>query len=119
MEKLHIAPTPWTILQEGTEDDCITRTIIASGNRPRNLSEVALVTTGSFTDEVEADNAKLIAAAPDLFQALMMAKETIKIWHLMGNDDMGAWALYQSSPEMKVINTAIEKVVSGEKWEAK
>lgn len=118
MEKLRIAPTPWTILQEGTEDDCIIRTIMASGNKPRNLSEVAIVTTGSFTDEVEAANAKLIAAAPDLYQALLMAKETIKIWHLIIADN-AAWEQYQSSPEMKIINGAIENVVNGDKWEAK
>jgi hypothetical protein len=62
-------PGPWKLLTEGEDNDFTTRTIIIDGP-PRNLSEVCIVTTGSFTDETEEANAKLIAAAPDLLAAL-------------------------------------------------
>lgn len=70
MEKVNHVLGPWKILEEG--DDFITRTIIIDHVKPtpRNLSEVCIVTTGSFSDEVEEANAHLIAAAPDLLEAL-------------------------------------------------
>ena len=60
-------PQPWNLLTEGDEDTCIVRTVIKPGGA-RNLSEVALVTTGSFSDEVEAANAQLITMCPELLK---------------------------------------------------
>lgn len=49
------------------------------GNRPRNLSEVALITTGSYSDEVEEANVKLIAAAPELLFQVQQAKTILEV----------------------------------------
>ncbi len=49
-------------------------------------------------------NAYLIAAAPELLEALKFARNTIEIWH-----GEVAWPEYQSSPEMKMINSAIAR----------
>lgn len=47
----------------------------------------------------------LIAAAPDMLEALKTAKETIRAWH-----GPNAWEIYDRvSPEMRVINEAIAK----------
>ncbi len=59
---------------------------------------------GSATIEEMEANAHLIAAAPDMYEALKRAKETIHIWH--GNL---AWEVYQQSPEMIAINEALSK----------
>lgn len=76
MEKLKHTPGPWKLLTEGDEDTCIVRTVMGPGNQPRNLSEVALVTTGSYPDDVEEANARLIAAAPDLLEALQVIRDS-------------------------------------------
>ncbi len=50
-------------------------------------------------------NAQLIAAAPELLEALKTAKEAIRAWH--GPNE---WDIYdRASPEMKAINSAIAK----------
>jgi len=49
-------------------------------------------------------NARVIAAAPEMLAALEKAVETIKAWH--GDD---GWDLYQHSPEMLAINSAMAK----------
>ena len=57
-------------------------------------------------------NARLIAAAPEMLEALKKAKETIRAWNGMGHDEKSErflWDAYQKSPEMKIINDAIEK----------
>lgn len=55
-------------------------------------------------EEHHAD-AALIAAAPELYEALKEAKEIIRIMH----GDL-AWGIYdQHSPEMKRINNALAK----------
>lgn len=61
-------PGPWTILTEGSEDDCIVRTVMGSRKAARHMNEVACITTGSFDDQTEQANAKLIAAAPELLE---------------------------------------------------
>jgi hypothetical protein len=55
--------------------------------------------------EVQAANAALIAAAPDLLEALRAAREAMK-----ANEEIsGTWDLYQHSPEMRLINAVIAK----------
>lgn len=67
--KTQHTPGPWKLLTEGDEDTFIVRTIVIEG-KSRNLSEVAFITTGSMSDDVEEANAKLIAAAPELLTSL-------------------------------------------------
>jgi hypothetical protein len=83
-------PGPWHVFIEEDEDnEFITRTIMSSGNRDRNLSEVALMTTGSFDDDTEAANARLVACAPELLTACESAfllignmnQKDHPIWH--------------------------------------
>jgi hypothetical protein len=61
--------------------------------------------------ELANANARLIAAAPDLLEALKAATRTIREWHGMGMGatEAQAWALYQASPEMQQINAAVAK----------
>jgi hypothetical protein len=55
-------------------------------------------------------NANLIAAAPELLEALKEAKELIRFFH--GDP---AWEIYDSSsPEMKRLNAAIAKATGAE-----
>lgn len=67
---------------------------------------------GLSSDEAAAiqdANARLIASAPDLLDALKTAKETIRAWH-----GPNAWEIYdRASPEMKVINAALLKAEGG------
>lgn len=58
--------------------------------------------------------ANIIAAAPDVYEALKIAKETIHSQHVimcirLPDGGKKIWELYQQSPEMKKINEAIEK----------
>lgn len=55
---------------------------------------------------------QLIAAAPELLDALKRAVETIRVWHNMGHyagEADHVWQLYQRSPEMQQITAAIAK----------
>lgn len=62
---------------------------------------------GDSKEEAEA-NAKLIAASPELLEALIEAKRTIKALH--GD---AAWDIYDAqSPEMRKINSAISKATN-------
>jgi hypothetical protein len=57
-------------------------------------------------------NAKLIAAAPELLNALIEAVKTIRLWHGFVEavpTEAKSWNYYQGSPEMKRINEAIKK----------
>ena len=44
--------------------------------------------------------------ALEMYEALLKAKETIKIWH---NTPDFVWAAYQVSPEMTIINEALAR----------
>jgi hypothetical protein len=86
-------PSPWTV-QRGINDWDI------------------LVGNARLAGYIEREaNARLIAAAPDLLDALILAVATIRAWHGMGMGpaEPNAWFLYQDSPEMKFINAAIVK----------
>lgn len=64
----------------------------------------------------QKENGRLIASAPDLYAALVKAKEAIRAWHSMGHYEGEAdhvWQLYQDSPEMRAINAAIAKAERG------
>lgn len=80
MEKITgYTPGSWRVLTEGDGYDEMTmRTILSCENKPRNLSEIALVTTGSYPDEVEEANAQLIALAPTLYEQYFKMLEVLK-----------------------------------------
>lgn len=61
--------------------------------RPRPLPELS-----------DWDNCQFHTAAPDMYEALKVARETIKALH----GDIG-WAEYQHSPEMRAIDAAVYK----------
>ena len=66
--------------------------------------DLIAVVSGSDPEKVKG-NAQLIAAAPELLEALKAARETIRAWH-----GPNAWDIYdRASPEMKAINSAIAK----------
>lgn len=85
-------PGPW--LADGRDVTSVTGSRIATvANKP-----------------VTEANAHLIAAAPELYEALELAKATIREWHGLGMLAISArelWELYQDSPEMKAINAAL------------
>lgn len=97
-------PGPWKLLTEGEDDDFTTRTIIIDGP-PRNLSEVCIVTTGSFSDDVEAANARLISAAPQLLSALELSLQRLEAWE-KGHGDIDR---YKNSDHYRQIEYAINK----------
>lgn len=80
-----------------------------SGPRPAvNSCEPIICNLGPMNGHTEA-NAKLIAAAPELLDALKKAKETIFTLH-----GASGWDIYdRCSPEMKIINGAIAKAERG------
>ena len=87
---------------------------IKSGELP--IAQTRGATTDGRTVEEVTANAKLIAAAPELLEELIKAKELIKEWHNMGAGDMGdgLWAIYEKkAPEMQSINNAIKKFNDG------
>ena len=118
-------PGPWTVeFGEDSGYDCMSSGYILRGPKHEWIAAVDVADYVKDRDNYEAShaehpvaaaNARLIAAAPALREALERAKEVIRTWHGMdmhGNpDEMSdeAWALYQDSPEMKVINTALRQ----------
>lgn len=75
--KTQHTPGPW-ILNVDQDDDFTMRTILSSEKKVNHHKEVAIVTTGSYPDEIEHANALLIAAAPELLQELEIAVKHIK-----------------------------------------
>lgn len=56
---------------------------------------------------------RLIRERDELIAALERAVEIIRLWQGMGMSkdvEPGMWKLYQSSPEMKQINAALQRV---------
>lgn len=106
MGKTPHTPGPWELKIEGSEEDCIVRTVVQSGNGERNLSEVALVTTGSMTDEVEHANAKLISAAPELLDSLK------KAWSIIDTEFPNGYSKYSNA--YNEAQEAIRKATSPE-----
>lgn len=76
---------PWRVKTSGSEDDFVTRSV--HGARSPGGDEVAFVTTGSYNDDVEAANARLIAAAPELLAALSELVACVK----GGGSDADTW----------------------------
>jgi NAD(P)-dependent dehydrogenase (short-subunit alcohol dehydrogenase family) len=69
--------------------------------------------TGKSALDMMVDNAALEARIAELKAALRYAKEVIKKWHNMGEDDaqrmVQVWEIYdRASPVMKRINAALE-----------
>lgn len=96
MSKATFTPGPW--VSEPTGDGDFRITYNEQGNW------LAEVFADGAPDNAIAD-ARLIAAAPEMLEALKTAKDTIRAWH--GPND---WEIYdRSSPEMKAINAAIAK----------
>lgn len=88
-------PGPWkldaTTLEITTSDEVEARIAMIDGDN-------------CDWSQAEAD-ARLIAAAPEMLEALKTAKETIRAWH-----GPNAWDIYDRvSPEMRLINEAIAK----------
>lgn len=78
--------------------------LVGDGHSSHYIATVAV-----FRDQQEA-NARLIAAAPDLLDALRDAISAVQIFH--GHID---WETYRNhSPEMKRWNAAIAKATTGD-----
>lgn len=85
--------------------------VMSRRDGPLWFIDAGLTPVAEATNEA---NARFIAAAPDLLAALQRAVETIRALHgigLSGRSEAGMWKLYQSSPEMTIINAAIAKAL--------
>lgn len=65
---------------------------------------IALCDSRSFTDEENADHARLIAAAPDLLAALKVAKKAIEL-----NLRLKTTTGFKTEDELNLVNAAIAK----------
>jgi hypothetical protein len=115
---------PWTSAAEVQQLDLGESIEVFAGNANAPIAMVMNFDDFPCLEEEKAEdfdieaqaNARLIAAAPSLYEALQKAKETICAFNGIGlpgalaND---AWEAYQHSPEMKVINAALA-LVKGE-----
>ncbi len=70
------AITPYKLVVEGDEESMIIRTIIAEKSGARNLSEVCLLTTGSYNDAVEQANGEFIVKACNLHDEMLALLKT-------------------------------------------
>jgi hypothetical protein len=90
-------PGPW--------DDASKYPEIASVRIFAGSHYIATVGNSDDSREQTEANARLIAAAPELYAALLRARDALK-----ANEDItGTWDLYQRSPEMIAILGAIAK----------
>ena len=71
-EQVKHTPGPWTVDTQGSDDDFVIRSV--QGKNMGGGTEVAIVTTGSYSDTVEEANARLIAAAPEQNELLQIVK---------------------------------------------
>jgi hypothetical protein len=105
-----IASAPWSVRVEkvGDPDEpFIQRTII--GKNLGGGEEVAIVTTGSYTDQVEALHAQLMAAAPGLLVALELARPYVDEAQRRMYDGTGGHAQRQEAARrLAWIDTAIK-----------
>lgn len=74
-------------------------------------SVVCKISPEKTMDETDKANAHLIAAAPELLEALIKSIRVIKQWH--GADVFDIY--YNNAPEMKPIREAIAKAKGGAK----
>lgn len=101
MSQIPHSPGPWFVADH---DDFV----VAAGNG-FSICDCAPGNPYDVTDAQGVANARLIAAAPELLDALKKAVENIKVWHNMGGNE-GVWDIYwHNAPEMKPIRDVIAK----------
>jgi hypothetical protein len=89
MTKPAFTPGPWTAEPNGGDDEDTTLRFVCSPNAPRASQVLAVVDRrGLDREEIEA-NARLIAAAPDMYEALTAAR----LFILREYSDAGSQAL--------------------------
>jgi hypothetical protein len=97
-------PGPWEYKEEfGREGLILT---------PEGEAIAAFMPDGVGNEQRMKANAHLIKAAPDLLEALISARQTIRTWQgmgLEGDAEHDLWEAYQASPEMRQINAAVAK----------
>lgn len=94
MNKLQHTPGPWKVGVDRVDKN----TLVMDDNN------IGIASVVEWPNEAEA-NARLIAAAPRMLEALIGAIEIIKIWH--GEE---AFQIYlKNAPEMKPIISSIER----------
>lgn len=71
-------PGPWFVVNDGTDDEPMMSVKAAriAGQKPRHV--VAICATGDSPQEMENANARLIAAAPDMLEALRTAVQLVE-----------------------------------------
>ncbi len=101
-------PGKWVAIK-GIDDDAERWGVYTEGPQHFHLATIENGAPGD-TLETEGHNARLIAAAPALLEALKKAVELIRLWHGMNIDkrlEPRGWRLYFDSPEMKIIRQAL------------
>jgi|SRR6185295_16319304 len=97
-------PGPWATMIDSTQEYIAVYAKVGQGTK--------VICPVKIGDQA---NAALIAAAPELLDALKIAAKAIRIWHGFGHtvDEAELWTLYQQSPEMQLITGAIAKAEGG------